>query len=121
MRKPRIAVYCRVANYDQVALDCQNRAMCGFAEAKGYEVSKVISDIGGGTRMERPGIRRLQELAKAGAVDAVLASSTSRYARGMMNLMDFARDMADKGVEVLAADVGSVTAVLGDWERILNG
>lgn len=120
MKKLRVAIYCRVANHDQLALTVQKQAMHNFAEATGYEVSEVICDTGSGTSVERPGIRRLYELADAKAIDAVLASGTSRYARCMTQLMGFVGDMKGRSVEVLAAEIGSLTAALGDWEKMQN-
>lgn len=81
MRRLRVAVYCRVANYDELALSCQEQAMRKFASAKGYDVMEVVVETGSGTSMERAGIRRLYELAGAQAIGAVPASGTSRYAR----------------------------------------
>lgn len=108
MKKMRVAIYCRVANYDELALSCQEQAMRNFTGAMGHEVMEVIEDTGSGASMERASIRRLYELAGAKAIDAVLASGTSRYARAMVPLMGFVGDMRDMGVEVLAAEVGKL-------------
>lgn len=54
MKKMRVAVYCRVANQNQLALSCQEKAMRTFVEAKGHEVMEVIVDTGSGASMERP-------------------------------------------------------------------
>lgn len=83
-----------------------------YASANGYEVLETISDARSGASLERPGIQRLCELVDTGAVDAVLATCVSRYARNMVELVGFIRGMKDKGVDVLSASHGSLTAIL---------
>lgn len=121
MKKLRVAIYCRVANHDQLTLASQKGCVEHYASDYGYEIMESMSDTGSGNSLDRPGIRRLCELADARAVDAVIATCPSRYARNMLLLMDFMRDMNDKEVEGLTVSNGSLTGMLGDLEKIANG
>lgn len=112
MKKLKVAVYCRVANYNELTVLCQQNCLEHYASANGYEVLETISDMGSGASLERLGIRRLCDLVDTVAVDAIVATTPSRYARNTLALVGFVGKMKDKGVEVITVSNGSLTAIL---------
>lgn len=105
----KVAIYCRVANDDGFALKHQEARLREYAFAHGHEVIEVVSDTGSGLSMERPGIRRMCDMAETGAVDGFLATSVNRYGRNVVDTLNFAREMEAKGVTVIAGDFGPIT------------
>ena len=78
MPSPRVALYERVSTHSQAregrSLGGQERDLRARMEAEGREVVEVITDPGEKRWMpDRPGIRRLRELAEAGEIEEAWA------------------------------------------------
>lgn len=78
-RPKRVALYYRVSTDEQAksgySIPDQRRTLREHAASKGWTVVEEIADDGySGASPDRPGIRRVYELAEAGEVDAVLAT-----------------------------------------------
>lgn len=83
--------YIRVSTEEQAAtghgLEVQDRAIRSFAQSQGYELIDVLSDPGvSGARAprERPGFRRVLELAEAQAFSVLLVWKFDRLARSLL-------------------------------------
>lgn len=115
MEKMRVAVYCRVANGDglvqETTLKAQESALRKYASEHGYDVVAAAWDTGSGLSMERPGIRKICELAAIGTLDGIVSVGMSRYGRNTADLLSFARDMEAKGVAVISTEFGSLNRV----------
>lgn len=81
----KVAVYCRVASSDlsgDLSLARQEQACREYVERRGWELNMVYTDSGqSGTNLDRPGWRRLLDVASSGAFDAVLATDPDRFGR----------------------------------------
>ena len=92
----RAAIYTRVsseaqADEDKVSLDEQARDIEAHCAGKGYTVTARYEDVESGVSRTRPGFRRLQADAMAGALDVVVAWKADRLARSgsaMGDLLD---------------------------------
>ena len=89
MERTRAALYCRVSTDEQAksgySIDDQKRTLLDHAERGGYKVLQPIEDDGwSGATPDRPGIRRIYELAEAGEIDVVLATKRDRYFRSRL-------------------------------------
>ena len=102
MEKSRVVLYCRVANDSGQMLDSQKERVQAHAANMGFDVVYVITETGSGLVLERPGIKKLFQMAEAHVMDCVLAYDASRYARGALPLMEFTNEMRAKGIEVLS-------------------
>lgn len=90
----RVAVYARVSrdrdgrstSVDQQVTECRK-----YAEARGWEVSVVLSDndISAYTGKRRPAYERLLEMIEAGEVDALIIWSQDRLTRRPLELEGF--------------------------------
>ena len=101
MDKPlRVAVYCRVGNPDQLALNMQKHSVCKYAVDKGYSVEAVVTEQTSGARMERDGLRRITDMAQSGEIDAVVTMSCSRLGRNMVDLLNYTKVLQRENVAV---------------------
>ncbi len=88
----RVCVYCRVGNAEQLddwAMDAQRSRLKHFAEDKGWQIVKEVCEYGVDTTMNRPSLREVTELARAGQVDLVLIQDLSRLSRHRQGAGDF--------------------------------
>ena len=85
--------------YD-TALELHAQSLREYATARGYEIAGVVKEIGSGLTLDRPGIRKIREMASLHAIDEMLAKSISRYARGPVSMfVGFIGALADMGVD----------------------
>lgn len=90
-RKPRVALYCRVAtDHDEGrSLEAQKERLRQYAERQGYAVVAEVSEVGGGLSLDRTGIRELVGLAHRHAMDEVLAVNIDRFGRNTGDVLGF--------------------------------
>ena len=92
----RAATYCRVSTSaqdgeDKVSLDEQISDMEAYCQRRGLTIVARYQDIASGVLRDRPGFVALQDGARGGAFDVVLAWKADRLARsgsGMGDLLD---------------------------------
>ena len=85
----RAATYVRVSTEDQAkhgySLDSQVEACRKYAEEKGWMVVAEISDDGiSGTRLDRPGLDRIRDMAQGQEIDAVIVYALDRLSRKLI-------------------------------------
>jgi len=100
-----IALYCRVARADKIALKHQMRLLANFAMDMGYRGGKVYCDNGvSGATVDRPAFNRLNRDMLAGKIGLVVVKDLSRIARNFI-LTDRWLAMADAlNAEVISVD-----------------
>jgi site-specific DNA recombinase len=80
-----IASYARVSTDEQASrgygLDAQRHEIRRFAKAKGYTITDDIADDASGATLERPGLAKLREGARAGRYERILVHAPDRLAR----------------------------------------
>lgn len=98
----RAVGYLRVSTEDQArdghGLDAQERAVRAFAESQRYELVDVATDpgISGATRpADRPGFRRVLELAQAAAFTVLLVPKFDRLGRDIRHAVTCVSDLAE--------------------------
>ena len=111
MSELRVAVYYRVGSIEQ-ALSPHEAMLLKYARDNGYDVKAVLTDIGNGADMSRPGLRRIEALAASGEIDMVLAAKCSRITRDSAALLAFAERLASFGVELRTPLDGMTTEQL---------
>src|SRR5579864_2661470 len=104
--------YIRVSTEEQAAhgygLEAQERAIRAFAESQSYELVELVSDpgISGATRpADRPGYKRILELAGDHAIAVLLVWKFDRLARQIVHAVTAVSDLT----EAFAVAVRSVT------------
>ena len=84
-----VALYSRVSTdgqeKDGTSLDTQERACFEFAIKKGWSVVEKIRDTASGATLDRPGILKLRNMLKSGAINIVLSYSVDRLSRDQIH------------------------------------
>jgi site-specific DNA recombinase len=95
-------IYARVSSRDQAdhgtSLDTQTDACRAYALQQGYTIVREIAEDASGATLQRPGLDEVRELARAGAVDAVVFYHLDRLSRDDTNTLLLARELTQQGV-----------------------
>lgn len=99
----RAAIYSRVSTEEQKrgwSLESQyedNRAYCA---ERGYEVVRVLEDVGSGASFDRPAFAQLMRCAKKGRIDRIVIWRMDRFGRDPPWTMLISRDLEDRGIPI---------------------
>ncbi len=81
----KAAIYCRVSTDDQeregTSLKTQMKACLDYCHEKGYEISQRFSEAYSGLTLDRPKLRELQGLIRAGNIDVIVIYCLDRISR----------------------------------------
>jgi site-specific DNA recombinase len=85
-----------------VSLDAQRARICSYAEAKGLQLTEVLSDEGfSGKNLTRAGLEDLLERCRRGEVDHVIVWKLDRLTRRTRHLLTLVEDLfLAKGIEL---------------------
>ena len=129
----RAVGYCRVSTDKQadegVSLDAQREKIRAMAVVHGAALADVIVDAESATNLDRPGMVRLLELVRTGAVDVVIIAKLDRLTRSVRDLADLLELLLKHGVSLVSVaeslDTGSasgrlvlnIMCAVSQWER----
>jgi site-specific DNA recombinase len=113
----RVALYARVSGEEQAksgySLEGQVRVLKEHAAKQGMEVvGEPIVDEGiSGAKLDRPGLRRIMELAEAGQIDEAIAMKRDRWFRSRLYRLMYEKDLKEAGVRLVSLnDTGNKIA-----------
>ncbi len=132
MSAKRAALYSRVSTTKDQTTENQLLDLRNYCKARGFEITVELEDSGiSGTKDDRPGLRRLMEIARKRQVDVVLVWNWDRFARSLSHLINSLDEFNRLGVEFISyqqqIDTGTpqgrmlfgVMASLAEFERSL--
>jgi len=101
----------RCLTYHRVSTTDQNPTLAreelrSAASRFGMELVEEIEETGSGARNDRPGLRRVLELARTGKVDAVLVWKLDRWGRSSLDVHSNIRALETCGVRFVAVSQG---------------
>ena len=99
----RVAVYGRVGNFDQAALDTQVRALRAQVEShEDWELAGAYMDVApSGSRMRKQKeLTRMLRDCRAGKIDKILVRSVSRLSRNIQDCQKLLQELTTLGVSV---------------------
>jgi site-specific DNA recombinase len=108
----RAATYARVSTEGQAergySLPEQQAVLSAYCQRNGLTLTEHVADEGvSGILSERPGLLRIRELAKAGAIDAVVAVKLDRLGRRNWIVQQLMEWLKAQGIQVLFVEHGS--------------
>lgn len=114
--RSRAVSYHRVSTLDQdPTLGRQQLELA--ARARGLDLVEQIEETGSGARNDRPGLRRVLELARAGQVSHVLVWKLDRLGRSAIDVLHNVQQLERAGVTFVATsqglEMGPGTGALG--------
>ena len=71
MKPMKAALYARVSTHDQQTLPLQQKAMCQYANKRGWKITLQIKEVGSGAKT-RPQREELLKAARRREVDAII-------------------------------------------------
>jgi DNA invertase Pin-like site-specific DNA recombinase len=124
----RAVAYVRVSSEEQrrhsYSLDDQERELRIQIGLKGWELVEVVRDEGlSGADPSRPGLRRIEELAREGRVDVAFATKRNRWFRDIEHRRRYERGLRRNGARIAALnDSGNAIAdgvddLIGEEQR----
>jgi len=104
-KKYKAAVYLRVANECQLAIESQEDKLKQFAAEQGYTDIAVYSDNGyNGLNFNRPAFMQMENDIQAGLIDAIIIKDVSRISRNHLHFGKWLDDMRNKNVKVISVN-----------------
>src|SRR5215218_2926984 len=124
----RAALYIRVSTDEQAktgySIPDQRRELERYAKLHNFEIVDTLVDDGySGASIDRPGLRKVYEMAESGQIDVVLATKRDRLFRNQLYRLTTDNDLQEYGVRLVALnDTGnkigdSVLDSYAEWER----
>lgn len=109
--KRTVALYCRVARSDDLAIERQQKVLIQFAALKGYSNPVCYSDNGvSGMTLDRPAFAELVRDIKTGKVEKVIVKDFSRIGRNMIEVEKWIEDCRKASTPVISMTEGLLTS-----------
>ena len=99
----RIAVYVRCSTSRDQSTEAQLRALDEYCNARGWLIAEKIEDFGfSGTNANRPGLRKLMQLARTRKIDTIVILKLDRLFRSLKHLVSTLQEWKELGVEFIS-------------------
>lgn len=113
----RVAVYARVSNAENKPnLDSQAERLVAYCAAKGYQVSKVVKEVGSGVNDARP---KLLALLEDPTLSLIVVEHKDRATRFGFRYLDTLLRSQGRGIEVVNLAENGQEDLLADLTAIL--
>jgi len=120
---PKVALYCRSATENELAIEQQKDQLLRYVRQTGYDYLSWYIDNGEiGLTLDRPAMKRLLADIASGEIDIVVVAKSDRIARDMTIFAEFVEYSSEYSVQCVSADVGasSVDDLVCDPEFFRN-
>jgi putative resolvase len=113
----RIAIYARVSTQGQKPdVERQAQRLVQYCEARGYQVAKVVKEIGSGLNDSRP---KWIDLLKDGTVTRIVVEHKDRAARFGFRYIEVLLEGQGRAIEVVNSAEGGKEDMLADLTSII--
>jgi len=113
----KIAIYVRVSSAENKSnLDSQAERLVGYCMAKGYQVSKVVKEVGSGINDARP---KFLALLEDTSVTIIVVEHKDRASRFGVKYIDSLLRVQGRSLEVVNLSENGTEDVLADLTRII--
>lgn len=118
IRKQRVAVYARVSSSENKSnLERQKDRLISYANAKGYQIDKIITEIGSGLNDNRP---KLEKLLTDKTIDIIIVEHKDRLARFGINYIEKLLALDDRKIEILNPQLDEKDDLMQDFVSIIT-
>ena len=98
-KEKKVAIYARVSSSENKEnLERQKDRLLNFCNAKGYSVSKVVSEVGSGLNDQRP---KLESLLIDNSIDVIVVEHKDRLARFGLNYIEKLLSLNGRKIEIV--------------------
>lgn len=116
--EPKVAVYARVSSSEnKTNLEKQKDRLISYANAKGYKVEKIVTEIGSGLNDERP---KLQSLLIDKNIDIIIVEHKDRLARFGLNYIQKLLELDERKIEIINPQQNDKDDLMQDFVSIIT-
>ena len=114
----RVAVYCRVSSSENKDnLERQKERVLNYCAAKGYQVEKVLCEVGSGLNDNR---KKLEALLKDVSITKIVVEHSDRFSRFGMNYICELMKLQGREVEVINKQANDRDDLMQDFVSIIT-
>ena len=118
IKPPRVAVYARVSSAENKEnLERQKDRLVSYANAKGYKVEKIVTEIGSGLNDQRP---KLEKLLTDKTIDIIVVEHKDRLARFGLNYIEKLLSLDNRKIEVVNPQENERDDLMQDFVSIIT-
>lgn len=117
-KEPIVAVYARVSSSENKSnLQTQKDRLISYANAKGYKVDKVVTEIGSGLNDKRP---KLEQLLTDKSIDIIIVEHKDRLARFGLNYIEKLLALDGRKIEIINPQENDRDDLMQDFVSIIT-
>jgi predicted site-specific integrase-resolvase len=117
-KEQRVAIYCRVSSSENKSnLEKQKQRVLDYCAAKGYQVEKVIIEIGSGLNDNR---KKLESLLNDLSITKIVVEHSDRFSRFGMNYIENLLKLQGREVEVINKQSNDRDDLMQDFVSIIT-
>jgi len=114
----RVAVYCRVSSSENKDnLERQKERVLNYCAAKGYQIEKVVCEVGSGLNDSR---KKLESLLKDVSITKIVVEHADRFSRFGMNYINELLEIQGRHVEVINKQSNDRDDLMQDFVSIIT-
>lgn len=118
IKQPNVAVYARVSSTENKDnLERQKDRLISYANAKGYKVEKVVTEIGSGLNDQRP---KLEKLLMDKTIDIIIVEHKDRLARFGINYIEKLLSLDGRKIEIVNPQTNEKDDLMQDFVSIIT-
>jgi predicted site-specific integrase-resolvase len=114
----KVAVYCRVSSSENKDnLDKQKERVLSYCAAKGYQVERIVCEIGSGLNDNRP---KLEKLIQDVSITKIVVEHSDRFSRFGMNYICELLKLQGRSIEVINKQGNERDDLMQDFVSIIT-
>lgn len=118
IKQPNVAVYARVSSAENKDnLERQKDRLISYANAKGYKVEKIVTEIGSGLNDQRP---KLEKLLMDKTIDIIIVEHKDRLARFGINYIEKLLSLDGRKIEAINPQTNEKDDLMQDFVSIIT-
>ena len=118
MKNLRVAVYARVSSSENKSnLERQKDRLVSYANAKGYQVEKIVTEIGSGLNDNRS---KLEKLLIDKTIDVIIVEHKDRLARFGINYIEKLLALDGRKIEIVNPQLDEKNDLMQDFVSIIT-
>ena len=113
-----VCVYARVSSSENKGnLEKQKERLISYCNAKGYKVSKVVTEVGSGLNDER---RKLEKILLDKSINLIVAEHKDRLARFGLNYIQKLLELDGRKIEIINPQTNDEDDLMQDFVSIIT-
>jgi len=117
-KEERVAIYCRVSSAENKNnLEKQKERVLSYCYAKGYQIEKVVCEIGSGLNDKR---KKLEKLLLDNSITIIVVEHSDRFSRFGMNYIEKLLDNNSRKIEVINKQENDRDDLMQDFVSIIT-